>query len=105
MTLYQSLYNFAVDWASKHFKPFTVEDVKKSFHEAKKGQIEEGSPVLGKLVREMSQKGLIFENGFVKVRRPNGKLKVITQWISKEYKAKQSNNRKGDESLTINFEE
>lgn len=104
MLPYDNLRNFASEWVKKRFTSFTIEDLKNAFYGAGNAPPYNNSQY-GGLLTAMRKEGLIFEHGFAKVKRPNGKLKVVTVWISKEFKERQSNNRKGDkETLTINFE-
>lgn len=72
--------------------PFTIEDIKKAFYGAEKKPVE-NLPVHGAVLRRLQLDERIFENGYTKVKRPNGKLKPITVFISKEYRARQQGNR------------
>lgn len=101
---YTNLLNFASAWVKKRFTSFTIEDIKNAYYGAGNAP-PDNTAVFGALITNMRIDGLIFEHGFMKVRRPNNKMKVVTVWISREFREKQSNNRKADkESLTINFE-
>lgn len=104
MTPYQQLYNFACQWVSKCFKAFTIDDIKKAYKETGK-DLRELENTSGALAKNLLKEGRVYKNGFTTKTRPNGKEQVVLLLISKEYKEKQTNNRKGDKgSLTINFE-
>lgn len=102
---YELLYTFSLEWVKKRMTTFTIEDMKLAFYGAGNAP-PDNSSIFGKLLQSLSQNKLIFEHSFVKVKRPNGKPRVVSVWISLEYSLKQQKNAKGDkESLTLNFDE
>jgi len=100
LLLYHAFYEFACLWVSRCFKPFTIDDIKKAYQQSGKdttGLVDTS----GILAKQLLKNGLVFKNGFTTKIRPNNKTQVVLSLISREYKEKQSNNRKSDkESLT-----
>lgn len=88
---YLRLHSFAYNWIKTQMRPFTSEDLKKAFYEAKNEPPEQVN-IFGALFHSMSKAGLIYENGFVraKIRAAHGR--VLRVWISKEYRLKQQGN-------------
>lgn len=104
MTPYKMFYSYACYWVSKRFTAFTIKDIKKAYQD--EGNCIDGLiNTSGALAKQLLKEGRVFKLGYTTQLRPNGKEQVVYSLISREYKEKQSNNRKGDESLTINFDE
>ena len=101
-TDYDKARNNALEWISKTYKPFTIDDIRKHLETACKGLILTNSS-WGKIMQELAKDKSILDNGYVEGIRPNGKKKVIKQWISREYHIRQSNNAKGDK-LTLKMD-
>lgn len=104
MTPYKMFYSYACFWVSKRFTAFTIDDIKKAYKD-EGNEIEGLVNTSGALAKQLLKEGRVIKKGFTTKIRPNGKEQVVLLLISKEFSEKQSNNRKGDESLTINFDE
>lgn len=91
--------NFAVKWVAEKMQPFTSEDLSKDMY------LILGVPnevrVLGAIIRKLSKEGRIKFNGYVKYKALQGHGKPATQWISREYSLKQSQNAKKDQTLNL----
>lgn len=99
-------YQFAKEWVKKRFVSFTIDDLKQAFKMAG-GRSPIHFSEWGGVIRMLESKNLIFKhptNPYTTTLRPNGKSKIITVWISREYSMKQASNRKHDKTLTLNFE-
>lgn len=88
---YLRLYSFASVWVSTQMRPFTSEDVKQAFYEAKNKPPEQVN-VFGAVIRNLSKDSLIFENGFVTAKIKAAHCRILRVWISKEYRLKQQSN-------------
>lgn len=91
--------NFAVKWVAEKMQPFTSEDLSKDMY------LILGVPdevrVLGAIIRKLSKEGRIKFNGYVKYKALQGHGKPATQWISREYSFKQSQNAKKEQTLNL----
>ena len=94
---YNKLLEFSIIWVSKRFIPFTIDDLRIDLL-AKFGKVE--SPFMyGKLIKDLSKKGLILDNDkMVKSQAKGNKGRMIKQWISKEYSELQSKKRLSEET-------
>ena len=91
--------NFAFKWVAEKMQPFTSEDLSKDMY------LILGVPdevrVLGAIIRRLSKEGRIKFNGYVKYKALQGHGKPATQWISREYSLKQSQNAKKEQTLNL----
>lgn len=91
--------NFAIKWVAEKMQPFTSEDLSKDMY------LILGVPdevrVLGAIIRKLSKEGRIKFNGYVKYKALQGHGKPATQWISREYSLKQSQNAKKEQTLNL----
>lgn len=85
---YLRLYSFASAWVKLQMKPFTSEDIKKAFYEAKNEPPDQVN-VFGAVVRNLSKEGLMYEHGFDKAKIKAAHSRILRLWISKEYRLKQ----------------
>lgn len=97
---YPKAYDFAFDYVSNKFRPFTSEDVKISF--------QKNNPTVkftdfGSVMRALSGKEIILEKGFVKAILPSARGRIITLWISKNYSEQQSMNRANEPVEDLQF--
>ena len=104
MSGYKKLSEFASEWVKNRFTPFTIDDIKKAFTGAG-NMVNFDTSTWGGLITELRENKLILKNGYSEGIRPNGKKKIVVQWISAEYHKKQSRNASKDKSLEINFYE
>lgn len=92
-------YNYACKWVAEKMIPFTSEDLSADMY------LILGYPneprVLGPLMRELSKEGRIKHNGFVTYKKKQGHGKPSTQWISREYSQRQSQNATKDKTLNL----
>lgn len=100
MTDYEKLYYLASEWVKTQMRSFTIDDLRKSLKNDLDRLILSNSSY-GALMHELCRDKLIIGNGYVDGIRPNGKKKVITQWISREYSLKQQANATRDKTLKL----
>lgn len=91
---------FATNWVTTQFKAFTSENLKESYYS--KGNPHPVEPrVFGSVFRELSRSGLIFKHSFELSKNPKNHCRPQQTWISKEFKQKQSNNAKKEQTLNL----
>lgn len=95
---------FAYGWIKNQFKAFTSEQLKEAYYAA--GNEPPNEPrVFGAIFSTLAKEGLVFKlKEWVYSKNPTCHGRPMRQWISKEFKEKQSNNAKGDKTqLGITF--
>jgi len=91
---------FAIDWSKTQFKAFTSENLKDAYYS-------QGNPhpveprVFGSVFRELSRSELIFKHSFELSKNPKNHCRPQQTWISREFKQKQSNNAKQEQTLNL----
>ena len=80
-----SIYEFAENWVKKQMKPFTADDLKKSYYEA--GNAPPSQPaVFGAPFRKLSHRNLIFDTERTqKSTNKDAHQRLLRVWISREY--------------------
>lgn len=90
---YLKLYSFASNWVKTQFKPFTSEEMKKAFYEAKNEPIENVN-IFGMVMRVLrKEEAIYYADNVTKAKLPLARGRLIRVWISREYKLKQKENR------------
>jgi len=97
----EKLCDFAENWVKTQMKQFTAEDLKKAYFSA--GNAPPSQPsVFGVPFRKLSKRKLIFDTErTIKSTNPEAHQRPLRIWISKEFKQKQSNNAKQDQTLNL----
>lgn len=97
----EKLCAFAEDWVKKQMKQFTADDLKKAYFEA--GNPPPSQPsVFGVPFRKLSQSKQIFDTERTqKSTFKEAHQRPLRIWISKEFKQKQSNNAKQEQTLNL----
>lgn len=99
-TDYQLIMPFAESWVKKQFKWFSSDDLKKAFY--MEGHLDVKSPsVFGIVFKELSKKGLIFKIGETKTIHKKAHGRMLSSWISREYKERQKNNASNKGTLNL----
>lgn len=101
LTDYHKILEFAETWVKTQFREFTNETLKNCYYLC--GGVEPVQPnVYGAVIRDLSRRKLIFENGTTKAKNPIAHSRRLTTWISKEYSELQAHNR-GKKSIVPNL--
>jgi len=101
MKNYNLLYDFAKEFVKSTFKPFTSEDIRKSFfekHPDLKWNVITG---FGSVIKQLKSEGLIKSNGYATSTLKQAKSRIVRVWISREYSEKQQQNRSIKEQLKL----
>lgn len=90
---YIKFLNFVSEWVKTRFKPFTIHDALKAYHDAENAPISNKS-VVGAVTSELQKNEVIYSTeNYIKVKRPDKKSRLILEFISKEYRLRQQENR------------
>lgn len=94
-------YDYACKWVSKKMIPFTSEDLSADMY------LVLGRPkeprVLGAIFNTMRKEGRIKHNGYVTYKAKQGHGKPSSQWLSREYSQRQSNNASNNSTLKLDL--
>lgn len=100
---YTSILMFAKEWVRKQYRPFSANELRKSYYDA--GNKEpENKNVYGMVFRSLSKDNLIIHIGYSKSTNPVAKGRVLMTWISREYSEKQKHNRSIAEKHNLKLE-
>lgn len=94
------LYQWAAEWVAKQMKPFTAEDLKKAYYNGGNPAIMQPN-VIGSVVSKLASVDRIKRNGYTKATIKTAHSRVIIEWISREYSARQSYNRSSLKDQTV----
>lgn len=87
---YERLRAFAVSWVRVQMRPFTSEDLKAAY--LKENKALQQPNVYGVVMNHLSREKRIYKNGYNAARLKTAHCRVLTVWISHEYRLKQQAN-------------
>ena len=101
---YDHLYQWAATWVATQMRPFTAEDLKKAYYLSGNAAIRQPN-VIGTVINGLSHAGRIKHNGYAKATIKAAHGRVLMEWISREYSARQSYNRSSaKDQLSMNYD-
>jgi hypothetical protein len=98
---YELGYNYACKWVAEKMKPFTSEDLSSDMYLVL--GVPEESRVLGAIILALRKDGRIKHNGYVKYKAKQGHGKPASQWLSREYSQRQSQNASNNSTLKLDL--
>jgi hypothetical protein len=100
LSYYNRLLNFAYAWCKLRHKEFTSEDLKEAFF--KLGNEEPEQPnVIGSVFYRLAKESRIYPHGSTTAKNKVAHGRLLRKWISHEFKFKQQQNRKQEQSLNL----
>lgn len=88
---YAKIRAFAIDWVKTQMRPFTSEDLKTAY--LKENEAPQQPNVYGSVMNHLSRDKIIYSHSYAAARLKNAHSRILTVWISHEYRLKQQSNR------------
>jgi len=97
---YTDCYEFCKEWVKKQMKPFTFEDVRSAWIMAGNPSAYDNN-VFSHIAQRLSVSEAMTAHGYFKAKLPAARGRIITVWISREYRLKQQQNATGPKPLSL----
>jgi len=88
---YEKIRAFAASWVRVQMRTFTSEDLKTAYLVGNEPPYQPN--VYGSVMNHMSRDKLIYQHGYAPARLKRAHSRILTVWISHEYRIKQQHNR------------